>query len=93
MGEYDAITCPMKGCTADLYMSVTCIIPLLEGSDADVLRDPGSAWTQDWQVECTNGHVLVLAKDDAADSHVFGDPEDPDNDDVARLHEATGWTP
>lgn len=91
--SFDPIPCPMTGCTAGLYMTLTCVIPLMEISGAEVLRDPDSAWTQEWQVECVNGHVVVLPRDDAEESHIFGDPEDPDNDDIARLSEATGWTP
>ena len=92
-GSFDPIPCPMTGCDEALYMTLGCSIPLLDVHTAEDLGDPRSACSQTWQVECVAGHVVVLPKDTGQDYHNFGDREDPDNDDIARLREATGWTP
>ena len=89
IGFYDTITCPIVGCGAGLYLKTVLCTPLRVGTTADELADLTSAITQEWQVECVAGHIVVLPVDTAEDFYIFN--FDPDHRDPWRLSETTGW--
>lgn len=88
VNAYDSIACPLDGCRADLYVVHTSNAPICVGSTVEDLRGPINAIITTWQVECTEGHVLVLPKD-GGEGGAFD--EDPENRDAERVAALTGW--
>jgi hypothetical protein len=84
---YDAVPCPLDGCGADLYIVHTSHIPICVGSTVEDFSEPRFAISNTWQIECTEGHVVVLAKDDRDQPF----DSDPDHRDAERLAAMTGW--
>ncbi len=62
--DYDPITCPMPDCDAPLYLTRTTSLGLSRGvvtvADDSWLPSPADADTASWQVQCGEGHVVLV---------------------------------
>jgi hypothetical protein len=82
--RFRSVKCPMPLCGADLYITWHSSRPVWTDDNAADLSDPRGGYTSSWEVGCTEGHVVLLPPDTAADSYTFGecdtcdDPHNPD---------------
>jgi hypothetical protein len=61
MGQfYAALTCPLGACGSPLHITWTLDEGLFEGALGGSLPEPPGAHTQSWQVQCQEGHVILL---------------------------------
>lgn len=66
--DYSHLRCPMPECSAALYLQWTHRRDILKGdltADFHSLPKPDDAYTATWQVECLNGHVILVPGDTA----------------------------
>ncbi len=57
--EYALLTCPLPGCVRDLHLTWRASRALYV-SDLGDPPLPQEVWTRGWQVECEEGHVVLL---------------------------------
>jgi len=72
MSAIESMTCPMPDCSAELYVEHRLNRPIFTDDTAEEIADLNGAYTQNWQVVCTEGHVVLLPVDHAQDTSVFG---------------------
>jgi hypothetical protein len=88
--DYTSLTCPMPGCGSDLHLTWTHTRPLFAGDVEPI--SPAEAYTGSWQVECVEGHVVLLPSEDT-DHLCEGDCKvDVDHDDELRTFRASDLT-
>jgi len=77
----------MPGCTSDLYLNWNRLRPLFLGDGEPI--GPEGAYTGTWQVDCVEGHVVLLPAEDT-DHECSGDCQaDVDHDDELRTFRAS----
>ena len=86
MAYTDAL-CPMEGCDEPLYITWRMSRPVFQEDTVEDLQDPTGAYTAGWQIECEEGHVVLLPVNPpgaSRDIERFGDDEE---DTPAELHD------
>lgn len=85
--HYAEAMCILPACGQPLHLIWSGSRPVYLSDTADMLRDPASATTTTWRVECEAGHVVLLPADTAGDYYEFAgrctcndDYPDPDNE-------------
>lgn len=68
------LTCPMPGCTADLYLTWTVATDLYQSHLGQPPLGPGDA-EGTWKVECLDGHVILVPGEPGCGCD---DPESPE---------------
>jgi hypothetical protein len=62
--DFTSLTCVMPDCTEELYLTWSMAYPISVGDlTSGTGIHPDNAHTASWQVECVNGHVLLLPGD------------------------------
>lgn len=59
---YESLTCTIKDCASPLHLIWTTSAPLFTDICDDV-PTPAEAYTRSWQVECEEGHIVLLPSD------------------------------
>lgn len=93
-GEYGQALCPMPECDAELYCTISIVIPVDVDTDPADLRVQSNGVSEQWVIECTDGHQLLRPATDADTCQFGGNVDYPDDgpdegvliDDLARLH-------
>lgn len=87
----DDVSCPIPGCISILHLTWTRSRPFswIDLKDPRPL-EPNAAYTGTWQVECENGHIVMVP-----DPVCLGDCPDPDvehdhDDELRRFTAADG---
>lgn len=68
---YASVCCPMPGCAGELWINYSLSAPVYYGSTAEALADTAGAYTQSWDIGCTEGHTLLLPNSHADDTERF----------------------
>lgn len=66
--DYATVTCPMPECAAGLHLTWTLRRPVLAGdinANYHSLPATDDAYTATWQVNCEDGHVVLIPGDPA----------------------------
>jgi hypothetical protein len=80
--------CPVWGCGADLFLTITSCIPLYavnppwQGA-GDAKYGPDEAVSDGWEVECTDGHKVWTHVDQIRADNAAGVTEDDETGDSA----------
>lgn len=81
---YEHAVCPLPGCGADLYLTATIAFPVYLSSTAADLADISKHVSSGWQIDCTEGHTILVPPPTAEDDYEFGrckcEPTDPTED-------------
>lgn len=87
--DYLSAPCPMPDCDSDLHLTWTRTRPVFTSDLAmPAPIGPDEAYTGSWQVECVEGHVVLLPA--AIDCECVGEPPgDHDHDDELRTFRAS----
>lgn len=70
--KHDQVKCPMPGCTASLYITWHASRAIYFSDHGHDLAEPEGAHSSSWEIECGNGHRVLLPPDTASDDYTFG---------------------
>jgi hypothetical protein len=71
--EADTLLCPFVECEGQLVMEWAEAMALSPFTMVGALANPANAYTSNWQISCTNGHVVLLPQTHDDDNEVFGE--------------------
>lgn len=86
--EEPAAPCPVSGCDAALYLTITSCVPIYTQDPpwpgaGDATYDAQDAVSQGWQVECEDGHVVWGHADQIRADNAAGRTDDDETADYA----------